>query len=83
MKNRLGQRGGSKIWLENEGSHCKSRAGSLCRDLGPLVKRKKKKKSTLRLYDNRASPVSWDLSIVMQGSRVENFQVITLAGQMN
>ena len=32
-------------------------------------------KSTLRLYDNWASPVSWDPSIVMLGSRVEIFQV--------
>ena len=27
------------------------------------------KKLTLRLYDNRAGPVSWDPSIVMPGSR--------------
>ena len=38
-------------------------------------------KSTLRLYDNRASLVSLDPSIAMPGSRVEIFQVITLAGQ--
>ena len=31
-------------------------------------------KSTLRLYDNRASPVSWDPSIVMRGSWVEIFE---------
>ena len=38
-------------------------------------------KSTLRLYDNRASPVWWDTSIVMPGSRVEIYRVITLAGR--
>ena len=38
-------------------------------------------KSTLRLYDNRASPVCWDTSIVMPGSRVEIYRVITLAGR--
>ena len=30
--------------------------------------------------DNRSSPVSWDPSIVMPGSRVEIFQVIMLSG---
>ena len=57
-----------------------SRAGSLCRDLGTLDKRQKKK-STLRLHVNQASPVSWDPSIVMPGSRLEIFQEITLAGR--
>ena len=33
-------------------------------------------KSTLQLYDSRASSVSWDPSIVMPGSRVEIFQVL-------
>ena len=33
------------------------------------------------LYDNRASLVSWDPSTVTPGSRVEIFQVITLAGR--
>ena len=52
-----------------------SPAGSLCRDPDTLVKRKKKN----QLCDyNRASPVSWNPSIVMLGSRVETFQVITL-----
>ena len=47
------------------------------RDLGTLVKRNKN-----QLCDyNRGSPVSWDASIVMLGSRVEIFQVITLPGQ--
>ena len=41
--------------------------GSLCRDLGTFVKRNKKK-STLRLHDNWAGPVSLDPSIVMPRS---------------
>ena len=50
---------------------------SLCRDLGTLVKRNKN-----QLCDyNRGSPVGWDASIVMPGSRVEIFQVIMLPGQ--
>ena len=34
------------------------RSGLLCRDPNTLVERNKK--STLRLYDNQASQVSWD-----------------------
>ena len=50
-----------------------SRVGLLCRD----------RASTLRFHDNRASTVSWDSSIVMLGSRLKIFQVITLAGPVN
>ena len=52
-----------------------SQAGSLCRDLGTLVTRNKK-------YVNRASPVSWDPSVVMPGIRVETFQRL-LGGTAN
>ena len=55
-----------------------SRAGSLCRDPGTLVKGNKKQLCDYMTI-NWASPVSWDPSIVMPGSRVEIFQVITLA----
>ena len=47
-----------------------SRAVSLCRDLGTLVKRNKNQLN-LRLHDNRDSPVSWDPSIVIPGSQLE------------
>ena len=50
-------------------------AGSLCRDLGTLVTRNKK-------YVNRASPVSWDPSVVMPGIPVETFQRL-LGGAAN
>ena len=50
-----------------------SRVGLLCRD----------RASTLRFHDNRASTVSWDSSIVMPASRLEIFQVITLAQVRN
>ena len=57
-----------------------SRAGSLCRDPGILEK--SIKNQLCDLYDNRASPVSWDPSIVMPvRPRVEIFQGITLAGR--
>ena len=48
------------------------------RDPGTLVKRNKSQLS-LQLYYNWASPVSWDPGIVLPGSRVEIFQVITFA----
>ena len=57
-----------------------SQAGSLYRDPGTLVKRNKN-----RLCDYRATEpawlASWDPGIVMPGSRVEIFRVITLAGR--
>ena len=43
----------------------------LCRDLGTLSYTQQE--STLRLHDSRAGPVSWGLSIVMLGSRLEIF----------
>ena len=55
-----------------------SGAVSPCRDLGILVKHNIDQ--LCDLYDNRVSPVSWDPSIVMPGSRMEIFQVITHAG---
>ena len=33
------------------------------------------------MYDNRASPVSWDPGIVLPGTRMEIFQVTTFAGR--
>ena len=57
-----------------------SRAGSFCRDPGTLVKRNKN-----QLYDymktKPANSFCWDPSIMMPDSRVEIFQVITLAGR--
>ena len=38
-------------------------------------------KTTLQLYNNRASQISWDPSIVMPGSQVETFPVIMHAKQ--
>ena len=70
-------RGERKIWQWNLEPDYMNRAGSLCRKLGTLLKRNKNQ----LCHDNQASPVSWDLSIVMPGSRVEIFQVMTLAGR--
>jgi len=54
-----------------------SRAGSLRRDLGTLIKRNKN-----QLCDYMTTePVTWDSSIVMPGYRLEIFQVLTFAGQ--
>ena len=50
------------------------------RDPGTLVKRNISQ-LLLQLYYNWASPVSWDPGIVLPGSRVEIFQVITFAGR--
>ena len=70
-------RGERKIWLWNLEPDYMNRVGSLYRKLGTLLKRNKN-----QLCDgNQASPVSWDPHIVMPGSRVEIFQVITLAGR--
>ena len=55
---------------------------SVCRDLGTFVKRLKK--STSRLHDNRASPVSRDPGIAVPGSRLTGLRflnVIALPGQ--
>ena len=70
-------RGERKIWLWNLEPDYTNRAGSLYRKLGTLLKRNKNQLCD----DNQASPVSWDPHIVMPGSRVEIFQVITLAGR--
>ena len=37
--------------------------------------------TTLRLRYSLTSPISWDSSIVMTGTRLEIFQIITLSGQ--
>ena len=70
-------RGERKIWLWNLEPDYTNQAGSLYRKLGTLLKRNKNQLCD----DNQASPVSWDPHIVMPGSRVEIFQVITLAGR--
>ena len=72
--------GGCKIWLQNWGPDCMSRLGSLCR--APVTLAERNKNQLCDYMNNRASPVSWDPVIVISGSRVEIFQVITLAGRL-
>ena len=55
-----------------------SRAVSLCGDPATLVNRKKNQ--LCDYMTTEPARVSWDTSIVMPGSRVEIFHVITLAG---
>ena len=76
LKNRWGQGEGVKSGCRTD---YMSRASSLCRKPSTLVKCSKN--STLRLYDNKFSPVSWDPSIVMPGFWAEIFQVIMLAAR--
>ena len=54
-----------------------SLAGSLCRDLGILVKHNKNQ--LCDYMTTEPAPVSWDPSILMPGFRVDIFQVIMFA----